>query len=105
MVYQLYEVVRYGSDLTPAGPDGPDTCYLIRASSPEEAAEIADRLIHWLPHERVQPFAHVVHLLGQESIEASEPGYIRGPYYQHAYASGWPTWRRDAADGPWILAS
>ncbi|MEM9345192.1 MAG: hypothetical protein AAGB26_01115 [Planctomycetota bacterium] len=56
-----------------------------------------------LPHNHIQPFATVVYLLGEESIGADEPKLLRGPYYHHAYSSGWPTWEREKAGKPWLL--
>ncbi len=101
---RIYEVIRWGNDSddpVTGGPNGPDTCFFVRASSIEEAAGIVDARLAALPHERVVPWAHAVYLLGDESVAADAPRILRGPYVQPAYCHGWRQWHRDMPDGPW----
>lgn len=101
---QLFEVIRWGNDsdnpLT-GGPNGPDTCFLVRASSVEEAALLADRRLATLPHQNVSPWAHTVYLLGTDGGTDATPQLLRGPYIQAAYCYGWRHWYRDEQDEPW----
>ncbi len=101
---QIYEVIRWGNDSDDPmtdGPNGPDTCFLVRASSIEEAAGLADARLIALPHARVVPWAHAVYLLGSESVAADVPRILRGPYVQPAYCHGWRQWHRDEQDRAW----
>lgn len=99
----LYEVIRWGNDSSPFGPDGEDTCYLVRASRPEEAASLVDPLLAALPHERVAPFAHAVYHIGFDADSQAEAQVLRGPYIQHALQFGkWQIWHRDEPDGAWV---
>src|SRR2546429_6222635 len=83
---RIYEAVRWGNEEDPDGPDGPDTIFLVHATSPEEAAVLADaRLIH-LAHKRVAHFTQRIHELGLDtgSSKPEEHGsqVLRGPYYE-----------------------
>lgn len=53
---QLYEVIRWGNDsddpLT-GGSSGPDTCFLVRADSMEQAAALVDNESAKTPSELV----------------------------------------------------
>ncbi|UBB26576.1 hypothetical protein LAG73_05710 [Pseudoxanthomonas japonensis] len=100
----IYEVVRWGNDAEDplsGGPNGPDTCFLVRALSIEDAAGVVDRRLADMPHERVQPWAHAVYLLGEESVASDAPRILRGPYIQSAYCHGWRQWHRNERDEPW----
>jgi hypothetical protein len=101
----LYEVIRWGNDSDDpytGGPNGPDTCFLVRAGSPEEAAALVDPVLAELPHERVQPWSHAVYLLGTDGGTEEKPRVLRGPYVQHAYGYGWREWHRNSRDEPWV---
>ena len=103
----LYEVIRWGNDSDDAytgGPNGPDTCFLVRASSPDEAVALVDPVLAELPHERVQTWSHVVFLLGPDAGTKEKPTIRRGPYVQHAFCYGWRRrqWHRNGSDDPWI---
>ncbi|AXK73188.1 hypothetical protein DWG18_13440 [Lysobacter sp. TY2-98] len=100
----LYEVVRWGNesdDPVTGGGNGPDTCFLVRASSVDEAAALVDRELARMPSEFVEPWAHVVSLLGTELSTQSDARILRGPYIQHAYGYGWTGWSRNAPGEPW----
>lgn len=100
----LFEVIRWGNDsddLQTGGPNGPDTCFLVRAESVDDAARMVDRWLVAHPSVHVPPWAGAVYLLGTEISSASEPRILRGPYVQHAYTYGWRQWFRNAADQPW----
>lgn len=101
---QLFEVIRWGNDsddpLT-GGPNGSDTCFLVRANSVEDAALLADHRLATLPHERVVPWSHAVYLLGADLGTDGSSGLLRGPYVQSAYRYGWRHWYRNERDEPW----
>lgn len=101
----LYEVIRWGNDsddIFTGGPNGPDTCYLVRASSVEQAANLVDTELAKRPSQAVQNWAGAVHLLGVEQAREDVPRVLRGPYIQHAYTHGWRCWHRESASGPWV---
>ncbi|WP_211368307.1 hypothetical protein [Pseudoxanthomonas gei] len=61
----LFEVIRWGNDSedpVTGGPDGSDTCFLVRAASVEEAALLADRDLAAITHRYVVPWTHAVYL-------------------------------------------
>lgn len=101
----LFEVIRWGNDsadLHTGGPNGPDTCFLVRASSVEQAAALVDGQLAAKPSEFVDPWAAAVYQLGADSSGQLGPAILRGPYLQHAYRHGWRHWYRDGATGPWL---
>jgi len=101
----LYEVIRWGNDSDDpfsGGPDGPDTCFIVRASSVEQAASLADRELAKRSSKEVQNWSGAVHLLGSELANEVTPRVLRGPYIQHAYTYGWRCWHRDSPSGPWV---
>jgi hypothetical protein len=104
----LYEVVQWGNDSddpVTGGPNGPDTCCLVRAATPEEADSVTVRhrnhaLVLFkmkLPPSK----AGIIYLLGEDMSSQSDPKVLRGPYVTPAYAHGWRSWRRDD-DGAWV---
>ncbi|WP_202593388.1 hypothetical protein [Ferriphaselus sp. R-1] len=100
----LYEVVRYGNDsecVFSGGPNGPDTCFLVRAASPEAAAAIVDPILARMSHERVRPWAHQIHWLGEDRSTGEIAQLLRGPYVEHAYGHSWPTWQRGDKGDVW----
>lgn len=101
----LYEVIRWGNDSTDVfhgGPDGADTCFLVRAGSVEQAAALVDRQLATTPGPVVSAWAGAVYLLGEETTRDTGDRILRGPYLQHAYRHGWRHWYRDAADAAWV---
>ncbi len=101
----LYEVARYGNDsdnIYSGGPDGPDTCFLVRAGSPEVAAGLVDPLLARSSHERVSPWSQLIYLLGTDSSLANKPGILRGPYQEHAYCHDWRSWNRSDQTELWV---
>jgi len=100
----LYEAIRWGNeseDPYTGGPDGADTCFLVRAASVEEAGQLADAALRGA-RGGLADWAQVLHLLGTEQATDSEPRILRGPYMQHAYRYGWRHWSRDEAAAPWV---
>lgn len=102
---QLYEVIRWGNDSDDplsGGADGPDTCFLVRADSVEQAASLVDDVLAAAKPRNALPHADAVHLLGNELADAHQARILRGPYVQHAYRHGWRCWYRDDSGAPWI---
>jgi hypothetical protein len=102
---QLYEVVRWGNDDAEAddgGPNGADTCFLVRAGSPTEAGALADEVLSETSDERLHCWADVVHHLGTAAGTSTEASVLRGPYLEHAFNDGWTTWHRQSQTGPWV---
>ena len=100
----LYEVIRWGNDsedLFTVGPNGADTCFLVRAESVEQAARLVD---DWPPQSKepgAAAPAEAVYLLGTEHSSQAEPRILRGPYVQHAHRHGWRHWYREDAGQAW----
>lgn len=102
---KLYEVIRWGNDSEnpfTGGPDGADTCFLVRAASVEQAGELADAELRKLKPQRVAAFAGAAYLLGEEHSTDATPRVLRGPYEQHAHRHGWRHWYREEAGGGWV---
>ena len=101
----LFEVIRWGNDshaVPMGGPDGADTCFLVRALSVEHAATLVDQHLARTPSDVVNAWSAAVYLLGTESSTQSEERILRGPYIQHAYRHGWRHWYRQGAHEPWM---
>jgi hypothetical protein len=102
---KLYEGIRRGNEsnhpLT-GGPNGPYTCFLVRADTPERAAVLADAVLARMPSEHAQGWSHAVYLLGADAGTDLEPQVLRGPYIQHAYCHGWRQWHREKQEEPWV---
>ena len=102
---KLYEVVRWGNDsedVHTGGPNGPDTCYLVRATSMESAVRLAEERLRWLPpSDLVFPYASAVYELGEDSGASVDARVLRGPYIEHAYCHGWRSWHRHELHEPW----
>lgn len=102
----LYEVVRWGnasSDPLTGGPNGLDTCFLVRASSEEEAGALADAELERSKSLIVDHWAGAVYLLGVDGSVQTTARILRGPYVQHAYRHGWKAWYRQDRDGAWVV--
>lgn len=100
----LYEVIRWGNDsedLFTGGPNGADTCFLVRAESVEQAARLVDALPPPSQGSGAAALAEAVYLLGTEHSSQDAPRILRGPYVQHAHRHGWRHWYREAADQAW----
>ncbi len=101
----LFEVIRWGNastDPITGGPDGADTCFLVRAESVEQAATLVDCELAREPSPVVAAWAGAAYLLGSEQSQDAEPRILRGPYIQHAYRYGWRHWYREERDGAWL---
>ena len=90
----LYLVIRYGSDLTPDGPNGPDTIYLVRAESHLDAEALVIPFLELLPHKLAAAVVSQIQEIGTCLSSDSEPGILFGPFYQHAYNKGFRSWYR-----------
>jgi hypothetical protein len=101
----LFEVVRWGNDsddVHAGGPNGVDTCFLVRAATVEAAAELADEYLSRMTSEQVSPWSHLVYLVGTDASTQAEPQVLRGPYFEHAYGRGWRIWEREEPGLPWV---
>lgn len=102
---QLFEIIRWGNDSddpVTGGPDGPDTCFLVRAQSVEQAAELVDRVLSRTRGGRVRSSASAAYLLGTDASGQADARILRGPYLEHAYRHGWRHWCRDEPGDPWV---
>ncbi len=100
----LFEIVRWGNesdDPLTGGPDGPDTCFLVRAATLEAAVALVDVLLSRRPSERVRSQAQLAYLIGEDAGTDATPRILRGPYLQSAYNHGWRQWMRDDDSGLW----
>ena len=99
-----------GSPNDPDGPDGADTNYLIRATTPEQAAHVADVALYTFPLQStpvgrpVQTFCHYITELGDDSSTEANASIVHGPWVHDAiiHADGCGAWQRDSHDGAWI---
>src|SRR5436190_22595491 len=94
----LFKVIRWGNesdDPVTGGPNGPDTCFLVRASTVEEAAALVDAVLAGMPSEYVQGWSHAICLIGTDGGTDPQPRVLRGPYIQHAFNHGWRQWHRN----------
>ena len=101
----ILEVIRWGNDSDDAdtgGPDGPDTCFLVRAESIEQASTLVDRELRFSCGEVVAARAAAIYLIGTDASADTEARILRGPYIQHAYRHGWRHWYRDDPDQGWV---
>lgn len=101
----LYEVIRWGNeseDLFTGGPNGADTCFLVRAGSLEQAAALADAALRALKPQHLPDFAGAIYLLGTALGTDETPRILRGPYVQHAHRHGWRHWYRETAEEAWV---
>lgn len=102
----LYEAVRWGNDSTDpftGGPNGPDTCFLVRAPTVHEAAVLADTELARQKSTRVDNWAAAIYLLGTDGSTETHARVLRGPYLQHAYRHGWQAWYRKDAESAWAV--
>jgi hypothetical protein len=101
----LYEVIRWGNEsdnIYTGGPNGPDTCFLVRAATHEAAGELVDQILARMPHEFVSSYAGCIYLLGTDVGADDRPRVCRGPYVEHCHNCGkWRQWHRDAPADPW----
>ncbi|HSC80250.1 MAG TPA: hypothetical protein VLC08_07850 [Chitinolyticbacter sp.] len=100
----LYEVIRWGNDADDpfrGGPNGDDTCFLVRADTHEEAASLADATLANTRSTQIVSWAQAVYLLGVDTGTGTDARILRGPYLQHAYLHGWRCWYRETRDAPW----
>lgn len=101
---QLYEVIRWGNDSddpVTGGPDGPDTCFLVRADSVEQAAALVDERLAEMPIGIASRWSRAVYHLGIDASSQPSARILRGPYIQHAYRYGWRHWYRRELEEPW----
>ncbi|GLS04292.1 hypothetical protein GCM10007860_14390 [Chitiniphilus shinanonensis] len=100
----LFEVIRWGNDTDDAfqgGPNGADTCFLVRADSVEQAAVLADHILGRGNGKLVNAWCEAIYLLGQDAGSERDARVLRGPYLQHAYCHGWRQWHRNSPDEGW----
>ena len=100
----LFEVIRWGNDsdnIYSGGPNGPDTCFLVRAETKEQAAGLVDAELATWPMKRVENWASAIYLLGSDEGTEQLPRILRDPYIHHAYNYGWRGWYRKNQDAPW----
>jgi hypothetical protein len=80
-------VSRWGNEVLDEldrGSDGPDTNFLVLATSPEIAAVLANKLLSMYSNKDVQDYCEHITMLGIDSIHSDE-AVIHGPSICHAF--------------------
>jgi hypothetical protein len=106
---KLYIAIRWGSHLSPDGPDGEDTHFLIRAHDSVEAARLADAVLASMPtactegNRSVRPFCHRIVEIGSDGSGFTnvQAEVLMGPWIAYGCAVhhvGYQTWSRDDFD-------
>jgi hypothetical protein len=67
------------------GSGGPDTCFLVRAESVEQAATFADRELGLMGSKLVPAWAGPAYLIGTDLSAQIQSQILRGSYVQHAF--------------------
>ena len=101
---QLFEMIRWGNDLDDpmiSGPNGLDTCFLVRALSIESAAILADAELRNTASAEIRAWTNCAYLLGDALGDDPSERVLRGPYLQSAYNHGWQQWLREDRDSDW----
>jgi hypothetical protein len=108
---KLFIATRWGNPHEEEGPNGRDTNSLVRASSLDDAASLAEELLigcsqsieENLP---VENFIHCIRLIGEDTISELS-SVIHGRWIAAAIFrdSNLGMWLRDETDGQWIRAS
>jgi hypothetical protein len=99
---KIYEVICYGCDHDPDGPDGKDTIFLVRAKNFKEAVDFIElNYLPSVPHEFVNDFVNEVHEIGEDLSDINETEKLRGPYFENAFNRGWKSWNRIDKEDPW----
>jgi hypothetical protein len=111
MQLKLYVCVRWGHAESPEGADGEDTHFLVRAASHDEAANLTDGILRWLPTQiegsarGVEPHCQRVFEVGVDTSGSTTPAVVIGPaigYALRADSSNYPSWCRGEVPGEFI---
>lgn len=97
----IYLVARWGNNND--GVDGAtDTMFLVAARTHRLAANIVDKVLRDLPHEKVLPYTNWVCLLGKVDEESKIAGVLKGPFYDYSALSGARlAWAREDIEQHW----
>ena len=95
----IYFVTRWGNEvLDDCGPDGPDTNFLVRAKSHQNAAALADEALLNYPNNGVRKYCEMITLLGVDAGHDTE-SVFHGPFISNAFFpnnSNYKYWHRDS---------
>lgn len=64
----LYEVIRWGNEsdnIYTGGPNGPDTCFLVRAATLEHAGQLVDEILAGMPSNYVKGWCSAIYPWGK----------------------------------------
>lgn len=105
----LYLVTRWGNPDRRHRSEGDDTNFLIRATTVEEAGELADSVLIDIPlshsgEPSIEGFAQYIRRIGEDAAPSdAEPEILHGPWIEFAMADGeYEAWERGDADGEWL---
>ena len=108
---KLFIATRWGNPYEEEGPNGKDTNFLVRASSLDDAASLAEEFLIGCPQSieenlPVENFIHRIRLIGEDT-NSELSSVIHGPWIAAAIFrdSNLEMWLRDETDGQWIRAS
>ncbi len=94
-------VSRWGNEVLDEleqGPDGPDTNFLVRALSPENAAKIANEALKHYTNKGLRDYCEQIAMLGTDTSHQQE-ALIHGPFISHAFLHNKSSYQR------WELSS
>ena len=105
---KLFMATRWGNPYEADCPDGKDTNFLVRASSLEDVARLAEELLMQWPgsiggNRSVENCIHCIRLIGEDAT-SELPSVIHGPWIESSIVrdSNFRMWLRDEPDGEWI---
>lgn len=105
----LYLCIRWGHAESPEGADGEDTSFIVRATSPEQAGDLADERLKLLPtrlsdaQRGVDDRCHELIQIGLDHSTGTSPAVLAGPYVGYLRGAvgsmdelgNYPRWHRD----------
>ena len=108
---KLFMATRWGNPYEAEGPNGEDTNFLVRASSLEDVARLAEDLLMCWPqsigeNRPVESHIHCIRQIGEDTT-SELPSVIHGPWIAASIVrdSNFKMWLRDGPNGEWIDAS
>jgi hypothetical protein len=101
---KLYEMICSGVPASSNALAGSDACLLVRASTLEIAAGLADVALAKLFSAPAPHHANRAHCIGTDTSGTTDARVLRGPHFQLATNWGWPAWERESDTAHWEFA-